>query len=596
MSELTRPPQPANSNNQIMFDKFAALKREAYASLNSALSIDTMNKTKNRQQTDAAILAYEKSLDQIMSSLKFYEANLANLAYFDEARKISGQLAEMRAQTEERLNLLKTERINYIANQNKTSTTLYPNLAKSKSAHDVNQSEFLHMGDDILNDCVIIDDFDSDNNNDGLPISASRDRLSQRIKDFTKANELIRIDNGVQLFYIADDGTVSTPSYPTTLSLYTFDDQASNSEIVGFIRVGSWLYPLIPNESPAMKTNFNAYIFPNKEQEETSGANKMNCFVGITMASEVSEDERTMFEDVLSSYSSLIYQNQTAANSNTKSSVLHAPASVPRPAPQVSTNIKMSDLEKKELVVISDDEDQKDKAKQSTSEYIAQNLMTGAQYLTSGVQKTTEYANKYIKTGGDKLKTQLNPNEQEVKVDPKVKKAMQHVRYGTHCTVRVSSYLLDKLGSLATYTAKAVAPHIKQSTTHLLSKTGIAGSKENATGYVDGICHVTGSGLQGFAMVYDSLEQAAKTLSKNITDQTVTVVEHKYGPDLANVTQNGMYSVGNVALSVNNIRNLKVARTIAKATAKETIKHSSSGSSTDSKKYEKNFEIDKKSK
>ena len=89
---------------------------------------------------------------------------------------------------------------------------------------------------------------------------------------------------------------------------------------------------------------------------------------------------------------------------------------------------------------------------------------------------------------------------------------------------------------------------------------------------------MTGSSLAGFAIVYDSLEQAAKTLASNITNETVTVVEHKYGADAANVTQNGMYSVGNIAVSVNNVKNMKIARTLAKATAKEVIK---SGSKTD---------------
>ena len=44
---------------------------------------------------------------------------------------------------------------------------------------------------------------------------------------------------------------------------------------------------------------------------------------------------------------------------------------------------------------------------------------------------------------------------------------------------------------------------------------------------------------------------------------------------MAKVAENGFYSAGNVALSVNNFRNLKVVRTIAKATAKETLSNRS---------------------
>jgi hypothetical protein len=56
-----------------------------------------------------------------------------------------------------------------------------------------------------------------------------------------------------------------------------------------------------------------------------------------------------------------------------------------------------------------------------------------------------------------------------------------------------------------------------------------------------------------------------------------------------------MYSVGNVALSVNNFRNLRVARTLVKETAKETIRSGDKSSIAASKSsgnlsYEKNFD------
>lgn len=58
----------------------------------------------------------------------------------------------------------------------------------------------------------------------------------------------------------------------------------------------------------------------------------------------------------------------------------------------------------------------------------------------------------------------------------------------------------------------------------------------------------------------------------------VYIFEHRYGPDAAKTTRDGMYSVGNVAISVNNIQNFKIVRTLAKATAKEVISSSASKS------------------
>jgi spartin len=206
-----------------------------------------------------------------------------------------------------------------------------------------------------------------------------------------------------------------------------------------------------------------------------------------------------------------------------------------------------------------------------TPDYIARQVLDGANYLARGVEKTTEYASSYIQTGGEKLKSNLTPNEQPASVSPGVQKTLQNVRYGTHLTVRVSSYLLNKLGQLATATSKKVAPIIREGSVSLMSKTGVVSDKSAANNYVDGFVTVAASSVQGFATIYDSLENAAKSLASSFANQSVTIVDHKYGPAAAKATENSLYSVGNLAVSANNVKNLKVVRTLAKATAKETL-------------------------
>lgn len=175
--------------------------------------------------------------------------------------------------------------------------------------------------------------------------------------------------------------------------------------------------------------------------------------------------------------------------------------------------------------------------------------------------------------GGEKLKNNLVPNSTPAKIDPTMRKVAENVRYGTNLTVKVSSYLVNKLGSLATYTAKTVAPHIRDGTSAIMTKTGIAGDKTSASSTLDNVCKVGGSSLKSVVMVYDSLEKAAFSLGKNFTEQTVTVVDFKYGSEAAKLTENSLYSAGNVAQTVNNARGMKVTRTFAKATAKEAILH-----------------------
>ena len=145
------------------------------------------------------------------------------------------------------------------------------------------------------------------------------------------------------------------------------------------------------------------------------------------------------------------------------------------------------------------------------------------------------------------------------------------MRYGTNLTVKVSGFLVDKLGLLATKTAKTVAPYLKSGTTKLLTQTGIIKNSNEANQYLENVCTVASSSVLGFSIVYESLENAAKALAKTLAENSVEVVKHKYGDEMGKVTENTLYSAGNIAVATNNVRNLKITKTIAKAAVKETV-------------------------
>lgn len=594
------------------------MKRKAYAMLDQALSADSTPSSSS--QSAAAMGLYQKALGITTEAIELYRANSDRLGKLEEAVVLYNQLVRMRAQTVERLEHLQQQQPSTASAATPAShNSNYNNQQKQQQPSTLTQTqptdrEFLELADEVLSDdeFLIVDD-DNETNAAKLQKRLAMDDM------FAKASEICRVDNGVQLFYIANDGSVSTPSHPTTLSIYAFNDDqntasASNDQLLGFVRVGSWVYPLMKNISPAMKTNFNAYIFPNEEEAEqnekaqkSSNGDKLviRCnFVGITFSNSTKDQQET-FEDILANYGSLIYQDQSVP-SGVKQPIIPPPRPTPAPSQAVvpaekapfllDERAKPKDdkaLEKKleEEKPATDDTSQESGL---TSDYIAKQVQTGADYVVRGVSATAGYASYYINRGGEKIKSNVTPNEQPTNVAPSVQKTIQGVRYGTHLTVRVSSFLLNKLGSIASSTAKTVAPYIREGTVSLLSKSGVAGNKSSANGYVDGFCTVTGSGIQGFVKINDSLEDAAKQLAKNITEQTVTVADYKYGPSVAKATENGLYSVGNVAVCANNVRHLKVVRTIAKATAKETIhpsdKKQAPQIAADSKKAEKSIE------
>jgi len=88
-----------------------------------------------------------------------------------------------------------------------------------------------------------------------------------------------------QIFYISKSGQVSCPSYPTSLSIFRFKGLSSlqmwrenntttvfiiniyfldnGSDQPAFLKVGSWVYPLVPGKSPVLKSRFGSYLFPD---------------------------------------------------------------------------------------------------------------------------------------------------------------------------------------------------------------------------------------------------------------------------------------------------------------------------------------------
>ena len=197
------------------------------------------------------------------------------------------------------------------------------------------------------------------------------------------------------------------------------------------------MHPLLPNENPGMKTNFNAYIFPNNDSELNSHIVRADAecsFVGVTFSDVVSE-QVTFFEDILKNFNSLVYQD-TGKSTDVK-------------VPVFNENLKSK-------TVVIDGADKKPKENYAISkpgvketwsaDNIAGGLVTGAEYVSKGLSTGTEYAVKYMGLGGEKLKTSLQPNAVPTKMSPAVKKSAEIVRSGTNMTVRVSGYLGKKFG------------------------------------------------------------------------------------------------------------------------------------------------------
>jgi hypothetical protein len=86
------------------------------------------------------------------------------------------------------------------------------------------------------------------------------------------------------------------------------------------LKLGSWIYPLNPKVSPAFKTGYDAYIFPNNRSVGKKifcsySMNDLSCskgeFVGLMFDESVSPDILHFFEDIISKLAVFMAQQGT---------------------------------------------------------------------------------------------------------------------------------------------------------------------------------------------------------------------------------------------------------------------------------------------
>ena len=75
------------------------------------------------------------------------------------------------------------------------------------------------------------------------------------------ANEIFKLENSVQIFFVSASGHVSTFSAPETLRIFKFHQSPEDPDTVGyFLQVGGWTHPLIAGASPCLQAENGACL------------------------------------------------------------------------------------------------------------------------------------------------------------------------------------------------------------------------------------------------------------------------------------------------------------------------------------------------
>lgn len=106
--------------------------------------------------------------------------------------------------------------------------------------------------------------------------------------------------------WFADGGSINPKMHQTLTGLLLRQQFHAIPSLTAcsprIFQVCDWLYPLVPDRSPVLKCTAGAYMFPDTMLQAAG------CFVGVVLSSELPEDDRELFEDLLRQMSDLRLQ------------------------------------------------------------------------------------------------------------------------------------------------------------------------------------------------------------------------------------------------------------------------------------------------
>ncbi|XP_065666318.1 spartin isoform X2 [Hydra vulgaris] len=426
---------------------------------------------------------------------------------------------------------------------------------------------------DELNNLSVVNEMNSNHNKnkicskqDDLPVDESKDKTWQDVQ------ELLRIEEGVNMLHVDNKGSVSTWMLPCNIEIFQIIKQSIEKiSPAGFIKCGDWIYPLEPGKSPVLKTKKKTYMFPDlseSSQQQVSEASTLPC-IGIILSEIVPEKLVKRFERILSCYCDFRVEK---------------PVRPPLPSIQLGENqlVAPSAPSEDQIVVVpsAPSEDVIEEIIASPASGFIQNkwpdritsgIRIGSQWISWGFVKGAECATSLVEKGAQSLRKRIKPNKELTLVDPDLSRNIRHLYQATGSIVQISTFLLSTLGAMTVLLGKKLAPHIEHHGQKLLPANYQYESNEKNKQTVENVKKVASASLEGFGLIFLALEQAGANLYKGISLATVQTLEHRYGNEVGEITQDAMGVAGNTMQAYWNLKKLG-AKAVAKRVVKDTGK------------------------
>jgi spartin len=329
------------------------------------------------------------------------------------------------------------------------------------------------------------------------------------------------------------------------------DPQKQLAQRLALIKCKDWFYPLENGKTFVYRSRDKSlcYLFPDPSIPDSLSVVVINTQV-------VDDIKVILFENVLLLYCTLQDSPQdwkAIIDQLTEAVPEAAPEPAPEPVPETP---------------ITEPHERHDTG---TAQMLAQNIVYGAEVINSGITYGTQVAKELVKRGAAHIKSiHSNESHHNLNVDPRVTCGLRNLRGASHKACAVTGYAVNAVAKGTHQLSKCLAPHVRRHSTKLISS--VSGKDESDSGQIcDNIFTVASGGLQGFATLYNGVTENAISLAKTISNETVDIVNKKYGNDAGMATEEALYTAGNAAMTVHNVQQLG-PKAIAKKTAFETGK------------------------
>ncbi|XP_065169831.1 protein spartin [Atheta coriaria] len=332
-----------------------------------------------------------------------------------------------------------------------------------------------------------------------------------------EADILISCDNVVQYFISPNGNGTVDQLEPQKMNIAILQD---GSQMLYFLQIGNWIYPLVPGVSPCYRTEYRAFIFPDVHSA-VEGAS-----VGIVIPKDADALVLEILEDILLG----VHTDEK------KDKLSRQRRAEPHPQPGSS---------------------------------VASGLVTGAGYLSRGLIFTATKVGDLLNYGTPKVIANITP-AQTSEVPTNVRKTLQIAEKGTGKAAEVTGVVASKIGVATNKLGQFLAPHIERQGTKLLT-TAFNYTEDEASNRVNGVLTVAAGAVEGFGTVYQGLHQSAAILGSNLKDNSVKIVQHKYGESAGALANDTLGTVGNV-ISIRGNAKIFTPKGLAKSTIKQTGK------------------------